>query len=111
MLVQMLLSLIVIKTDVQVHTFKRAANFNSKPFSDQQAGLTYFRIMRNSSLGLLGENTPIQCMDVCMNFDTCLSFNVKGGGCVFAMTDMNSFDEDFIVSDVQNETFLTKGMA
>ena len=106
--IKILFILLILPPSLQ--TRKRSANFYPKSSFDQEAGLTYILIEKSVSFGLLGENTLIQCMDVCMNHEACRSFYVNDGACVFGVNETNDFDGHFVIHTRPiNEILHTKG--
>ena len=72
----------------------KAAKFVSEMVNNSSNITVYKKIGSNSYFGLSGQNSIIQCSDVCLNEDSCQSFHMDGGACVFGFSgDVTAFDE------------------
>ena len=59
---------------------------------DQRSDINvnYKRIGTSSYFGLFGRNSRTQCSEVCLNEDSCESFYMEGGACVFGVSGDNT---------------------
>ena len=77
------------------HAAKKAANFISETVAQRSDIITgYKKIGTSSYFGLFGRNSKTQCSEVCLNEDSCESFYMDGGACVFGVSgDVTAFSE------------------
>ena len=77
-----------------VFTSRKAANFVSEIVAQRSDIPRYKKIFRSSYFGLFGQNSRTQCSEVCLNEDSCESFYMDGGACVFGLNSgFPAFDE------------------
>ena len=89
-----LLFLVVILGFGAAFSAKKAANFVSETVAQQTDIVKYKRIGTSSYFGLFGRNSRTQCSQVCLNEDSCESFYMDGGACVFGVSgDVIAFEE------------------
>ena len=63
---------------------------------DQRSDINvnFKRIGTSSYFGLFGRNSRTQCSEVCLNEDTCVSFYMEDGECVFGVSgDVTAFED------------------
>ena len=74
---------------------RKAANYVSEAASQRPDISEYKKIGTSSFYGLFGTNSKTQCSEVCLNEDSCESFYMDGGACVFGVIgDVNAFSEE-----------------
>ena len=93
-------------------TAKKAAKFTSETVSERSDVIKYKKIGPSSYFGLFGLNSRTQCSEVCLNKDSCGSFHMDDGACVFGVSgDVTVFEEDGVGVDPDGEQRIqTKSM-
>ena len=78
---------------------KKSAYFVKELVDDQPAGLVYKRIGASTHFGLFGQNSQAQCAVICLHEDSCRSFYMDSGACVFCV---NEDDDVTVFTEGQN---------
>ena len=93
-------------------TAKQAANFVLETVSQRQDLLIYKRIATSSYYGLFGQNSKLQCSEVCFNEDSCESFYMEDGACVFGVSgDSAAFGEGEEANPDGAQNVFVKGLS
>ena len=89
---------------------KKAAKFVSEIVNDRTDITAYKKIGTSSYFGLFGHNSNIQCAEVCLNKDSCVSFYMDGGACVFGLSgEFQAFEEGEEANPQDGQMIQTKG--
>ena len=73
--------------------------------------IEYKKIGTSSYFGLIGQNSIIQCGEVCLNEDSCESYYMEGGACVFGVSgDSHAFEEGEETNPEDGQRIRAKGM-
>ena len=90
---------------------KKSARFVSETVAQGSDIIQYKKIGTSSYFGLFGRNSKIQCAEVCLNEDSCESFYMEGGACVFGVSgDNTAFAEDETANPNSEQRIQVKGM-
>ena len=90
---------------------RKAAKFVSDTVGQTRDILGYKQIGTSSYFGLFGRNSKTQCSQACLNEDTCESFYMDGGECVFGVSGHSAaFVEGQVVFPLDNQRIQAKGM-
>ena len=97
--------------DISIST-RKAAKFVSDTVRLRPDILGYKKIGTSSYFGLFGQNSKTQCSQACLNEDTCESFYMDGGECVFGVSgESAAFVEGQVVFPVDEQRIQAKGMS
>ena len=91
---------------------RKAAKFVSETVEQRRDDiLGYKKIGTSSYFGLFGRNSRTQCTQVCLNEDSCESFYMDGGECVFGISgDSAAFVEGQVVFPPDEQRIQAKGI-
>ena len=91
---------------------KKAAKFAMETVYQRSDIIEYKRIGPSLYFGFFGQSSKIQCAVMCLNIDSCESFHMDGGACVFGVSgDVTVFYEDGEEVDPEREQrIFTKSM-
>ena len=95
---------------ISTQAVEKANYFAKKSSADQELGINYIRISTSIQLNLFGNNSLIQCLEICQHQDTCRSVYVKEGACVFGFNDTTEFEGNQVFEHPDNQIFYTKGL-
>ena len=62
------------------------AEFVFETVGDRSDIISYKKIGTSSYFGLIGQSSKMQCSEICLNEDSCKSFHIDGGACVFGVS-------------------------
>ena len=72
--------------------------------------IEYKKIGTNSYFGLIGQNSEIQCAVLRLNEDSCESYSMEGGACVFGVSgDSHAFEEGEEANPEDGQRIRAKG--
>ena len=75
--------------------YTKQARFVTETAANQTDAIGYKKIGTSSYFGLIGQNSKLQCSEVCLNEDGCESFYMDNGACVFGVRDdVNAFNAE-----------------
>ena len=90
---------------------KKSAYFVQQSVADQPVGLIYKRIGASTYFGLFGQNSQAQCAVICLHVNSCRSFYMDSGACVFGVSedDVTVFTEGQNVNPEPEKEIKVKG--
>ena len=65
---------------------RKEAFFVPETVAQHSGKIQYNKIATSSYFGLIGQNSNLQCSEVCLHEDSCEGFYIKDGACVFGVS-------------------------